>query len=99
MFVLKKKMNDSEWGWFIREDAPYLPFDRNLLINGKNKYNKTKRLKKGLYDIPEETNIKRTYTKIIERLDRRYDFGNIFAGCLTCFGICTGLRFYIRYKY
>lgn len=69
----------EEWGWFIREDIPYID---SLSVKVRHKvkkgdFNKNNVIVKQEMPIIEEE--KPLYTA----LDEKYDFGNIFATSLV----------------
>lgn len=59
-------MKVEEWGWFVSEDLPY--------IEGL-----PKKLRKKNIMIRQEMPLIIEEEKLIEKLDNKYDFGNIFA--------------------
>tara|TARA_B100000927_G_C16455232_1_gene465525 strand:+ start:195 stop:473 length:279 start_codon:yes stop_codon:yes gene_type:complete len=80
------EFENNEWGWFVREDAPHLPFDINNKLRSKNKKFKIQRLE----TVEEEhTNSK---SSMIAKLDNKYDFGNIFATCFTYLGFIISIN-------
>ena len=81
--LYKKIMDYEEWGWFVREDAPYLPMNINYRITHKKQ-----KLKRRLDVIEEEAD--NSASSFFLKLDNKYDLGNIFAHCFTCF-TCIGL--------
>ena len=85
------EFENNEWGWFVREDAPHLPMNINYNLKSKNKILKMQRLE----TVEEENYYKKS--SIIERLDNKYDFGNIFATCFTYIGFIVSVNVSFRF--
>tara|TARA_Y100000996_G_C22452627_1_gene614496 strand:- start:83 stop:361 length:279 start_codon:yes stop_codon:yes gene_type:complete len=69
----------EEWGWFIREDIPYIDSLSNKISHKvkTGKFNKNNIIIKEVMPVIEEEK------PLFSILDEKYDFGNVFATALV----------------